>query len=141
MLAGAVIGDDCNICDQVFIEGDVVVGSRVTVKCGVQLYDGLRVEDDVFIGTPPLAFTFGALLSLVLERLLYRHLYRRGPLDQVLLTVGIVFVAAIVTPPDPLSQCLLAIPIYGLYEISIWCVRLMEIRRKREESKEVATVA
>jgi UDP-2-acetamido-3-amino-2,3-dideoxy-glucuronate N-acetyltransferase len=56
VLSGAVIGDDCNICDQVFIEGDVVVGDRVTVKCGVQLYDGLRVEDDVFIG-PNATFT------------------------------------------------------------------------------------
>jgi branched-chain amino acid transport system permease protein len=41
----------------------------------------------------PLAFVFGALLSVVLEFILYRHLYRRGPLDQVLLTVGILFVA------------------------------------------------
>jgi UDP-2-acetamido-3-amino-2,3-dideoxy-glucuronate N-acetyltransferase len=56
VLPGAVVGDDCNICDQVFVEGDVVVGSRVTVKCGVQLYDGLRVEDDVFIG-PNATFT------------------------------------------------------------------------------------
>jgi sec-independent protein translocase protein TatC len=55
--------------------------------------------------------------------------------------VGIVFVAAIVTPPDPLSQLLLAVPIYGLYEVSIWCVRLMELRRKREEeSTGIATV-
>jgi len=53
--------------------------------------------------------------------------------------VAIVFVAAIVTPPDPLSQCLLAIPIYGLYEISIWCVRLIELRRKRDEAGELAT--
>jgi sec-independent protein translocase protein TatC len=53
--------------------------------------------------------------------------------------VGIVFVAAIVTPPDPLSQCLLAVPIYGLYEISIWCVRLMEARRKRDEANRAAT--
>ncbi len=56
VLAGAVIGDDCNVCDQVFIEGDVVMGARVTVKCGVQLYDGLRIEDDVFIG-PNATFT------------------------------------------------------------------------------------
>jgi sec-independent protein translocase protein TatC len=49
--------------------------------------------------------------------------------------VGIVFVAAIVTPPDPISQIMLSVPIYLLYEISIWCVRLMEIRRKREESR------
>ncbi len=44
----------------------------------------------------PAAFVFGALLSLVLERALYRPLYRRGPLDQVLLTIGIVFVATAV---------------------------------------------
>jgi len=50
VLPGARIGRDCNICDHVFIENDVVVGDRVTVKCGVQLWDGLRVGDDVFIG-------------------------------------------------------------------------------------------
>ena len=54
--------------------------------------------------------------------------------------VGIVVVAAVVTPPDPLSQCLLAIPIYGLYEISIWCVRLIQLRRARDEAKELAQV-
>ena len=56
ILPGAVIGMDCNICDHVFIESDVVIGSRVTVKCGVQLWDGLRLEDDVFVG-PNATFT------------------------------------------------------------------------------------
>lgn len=56
LLPGAAIGRDCNICDQVFIENDVVVGDRVTIKCGVQLWDGLRVEDDVLIG-PNATFT------------------------------------------------------------------------------------
>ena len=56
VLAGARIGRDCNICDHTFIENDVIVGDRVTVKCGVQLWDGLRVEDDVFIG-PNATFT------------------------------------------------------------------------------------
>jgi UDP-2-acetamido-3-amino-2,3-dideoxy-glucuronate N-acetyltransferase len=50
VLPGAKIGSDCNVCDHVFIENDVVLGDRVTVKCGVQLWDGLRVGDDVFIG-------------------------------------------------------------------------------------------
>lgn len=50
VLPGAIIGADCNICDGVFIENDVIIGDRVTVKCGVQLWDGLRVGDDVFIG-------------------------------------------------------------------------------------------
>jgi acetyltransferase-like isoleucine patch superfamily enzyme len=56
ILPGAQIGTECNICDHVFIENDVIVGDRVTVKCGVQLWDGLRVEDDVFIG-PNATFT------------------------------------------------------------------------------------
>jgi len=56
VLPGAVIGEDCNICDHVFIENDVVVGDRVTVKCGVQLWDGIRLEDDVFVG-PNATFT------------------------------------------------------------------------------------
>ena len=56
VLSGAVIGEDCNVCDHVFVENDVVLGNRVTVKCGVQLWDGLRIEDDVFIG-PNATFT------------------------------------------------------------------------------------
>ncbi len=56
VLPGARIGADCNICDHVFVENDVIVGDRVTVKCGVQLWDGLRVEDDAFIG-PNVTFT------------------------------------------------------------------------------------
>jgi UDP-2-acetamido-3-amino-2,3-dideoxy-glucuronate N-acetyltransferase len=56
VLPGAVIGADCNICDHVFIENDVQVGSRVTIKCGVQLWDGVRLEDDVFVG-PNATFT------------------------------------------------------------------------------------
>lgn len=56
ILPGAQVGRDCNVCDGVFIEGDVVVGDRVTIKCGVQLWDGLRVGDDVFIG-PNATFT------------------------------------------------------------------------------------
>ena len=56
VLPGAQIGHDCNICSHCLIENDVVVGDRVTVKSGVQLWDGLRVGDDVFIG-PNVTFT------------------------------------------------------------------------------------
>lgn len=56
VLPGAKLGRDCNICDGVFVENDVVVGDRVTVKCGVQLWDGVRLGDDVFIG-PNATFT------------------------------------------------------------------------------------
>lgn len=56
ILPRAVIGEDCNICDGVFIENDVVIGNRVTIKCGVQVWDGVRLEDDVFVG-PNATFT------------------------------------------------------------------------------------
>ncbi len=56
VLPGARIGADCNICDQVFVEGGAVVGDRVTVKCGVQLWSGIELEDDVFVG-PNATFT------------------------------------------------------------------------------------
>ena len=56
ILQRARIGRDCNINAHCFIENDVVLGDRVTVKCGVYLWDGLRVADDVFIG-PNATFT------------------------------------------------------------------------------------
>lgn len=56
ILPGAVIGNDCNICAHTFIENEVVLGHRVTVKSGVYLWDGLTIEDDVFIG-PCVAFS------------------------------------------------------------------------------------
>ncbi len=50
--------------------------------------------------------------------------------------VAIAVVAAFVTPPDPLSQIMLGIPLVLLYEVSIWCVRLIELRRGRAEAAE-----
>lgn len=56
ILGQARIGRECNINAHCLIENDVVVGDRVTVKCGVYLWDGLRIADDVFIG-PNATFT------------------------------------------------------------------------------------
>ena len=50
VLPGAKIGEDCNICSHCFIENEVVIGNRVTVKSGVQLWDGVTLEDDTFVG-------------------------------------------------------------------------------------------
>lgn len=44
--------------------------------------------------------------------------------------VAILIIAAFITPPDPISQIGLALPMYGLYELSILSVRLVERRRK-----------
>lgn len=56
ILSGASIGDDCNICENVFIENDVRIGDRVTIKNGVQIWDGIEIQNDVFIG-PNVTFT------------------------------------------------------------------------------------
>jgi sec-independent protein translocase protein TatC len=46
--------------------------------------------------------------------------------------VGILTLAALVTPPDVITQLILFTAVYGLYEVSILLVRLVERRRKRE---------
>jgi UDP-2-acetamido-3-amino-2,3-dideoxy-glucuronate N-acetyltransferase len=56
VFAGAKIGENCNICAHVLIEDDVFIGNNVTIKSGVQIWDGIRIEDDVFIG-PNVTFT------------------------------------------------------------------------------------
>ncbi len=50
VLPGARIGRDCNLNAHCFVENDVVLGDRVTLKSGVFLWDGITVGDDVFIG-------------------------------------------------------------------------------------------
>ena len=52
----AHIGAECNICDHTYIDNGVVVGDRVTVKSGVYLWEGMVVEDEVFLG-PQATFT------------------------------------------------------------------------------------
>jgi len=49
--AGAVIGKNCNICDGSFVESGGVIGNCVTVKHHVAIFDGITIEDDVFVGS------------------------------------------------------------------------------------------
>jgi UDP-2-acetamido-3-amino-2,3-dideoxy-glucuronate N-acetyltransferase len=56
VMKGARIGADCNICPHAFIERGVVLGDRVTVKNGVQIFERVTIEDEVFLG-PNMVFT------------------------------------------------------------------------------------
>lgn len=56
VLKNVKIGEDCNLCDYVFVESGVTIGDRVTIKNGISLWEGLIVEDDVFLG-PNAVFT------------------------------------------------------------------------------------
>lgn len=51
ILPEAKIGENCNICSHCLIENDAVIGNNVTIKCGVQVWDGITLEDDVMIGS------------------------------------------------------------------------------------------
>ena len=51
ILQGAKIGKDCNINCHTFIENNVIIGDRVTVKAGVFIWDEIEIGDDVFIGS------------------------------------------------------------------------------------------
>ena len=68
VMEGALIGKNCNLCDHVFVETNARVGNCVTVKNGVALWDGVVLEDFVFVGpfavftndkTPRVAFRKG----------------------------------------------------------------------------------
>lgn len=54
--------------------------------------------------------------------------------------VGVVVIAAVVTPPDPISQLMLAVPLVLLYEISIWCVRIIELRKRKDDVADAVAV-
>jgi acetyltransferase-like isoleucine patch superfamily enzyme len=56
VLKGAIIGHDCNINCHTLIEGDVVIGDRVTIKSGVYVWNGITIGDDVMVG-PNVTFT------------------------------------------------------------------------------------
>jgi sec-independent protein translocase protein TatC len=52
--------------------------------------------------------------------------------------VGVFVVAAVLTPPDVFSQLSLAVPLVGLYEISIWLVRGIERSRAKADAEAAA---
>lgn len=56
VLKGAILGRECNVCDGAYIESGAVVGNRVTVKNQVMIFEGVTIEDDVFLG-PGVIFT------------------------------------------------------------------------------------
>ena len=56
VMSGAVVGSECNVGDHAFIESGARIGDRVTVKNLVMCWEGVTVEDDVFLG-PAVVFT------------------------------------------------------------------------------------
>lgn len=74
----------------------------------------------------PIALVFAERLGLVSLDAMRRN--------RKFVILGIVIVAAMATPPDPMSQLSLAVPLYGLYEASILFCRIWRARRKKNDS-------
>jgi sec-independent protein translocase protein TatC len=83
-----------------------------------------------------LIFSFGLVFQLpVVTSLMARVglLTSKGLAEKRKWAIVIAFVvAAVLTPPDPVSQIGLALPTILLYEISIWAARLIEKKRDEE---------
>ncbi|WP_441228961.1 branched-chain amino acid ABC transporter permease [Tardiphaga sp. 20_F10_N6_6] len=74
-----------------------------------------------FFAALPIAFVVSAAIGAVLERSLYRHLYTRSHLDQVLFTIGLVFMS--VTAMDYFmgsSQTFIHLPDYLQGQINLF---------------------
>jgi len=86
-----------------------------------------------------LCFQLPVVLSLLgLAGLVTSRMLRDGRRYAI---VGVFVAAAVLTPPDPISMISLALPICLLYEASIWCVALIELRRRKDDaSRDLATV-
>lgn len=54
--AGAIIGSDCTLGQNVYVADRVSVGNRVKIQNNVSVYSGVTLEDDVFCG-PSVVFT------------------------------------------------------------------------------------
>jgi sec-independent protein translocase protein TatC len=108
-----------------------VTTAAVEVALKPKVSDYLSLVTTLLLGFG-LCFQLPVVLSLAgLAGLASSKMLREGRRYAIVI---VFVVAAIFTPPDPISQLMLAIPICGLYEISIWCVWLIERRRKRQEA-------
>jgi UDP-2-acetamido-3-amino-2,3-dideoxy-glucuronate N-acetyltransferase len=54
--SGAVVGDDCNLGKNVFVDQHVRIGNRVKIQNNVSVYEGVTLEDEAFVG-PSAVFT------------------------------------------------------------------------------------
>ncbi|MDR7229270.1 sec-independent protein translocase protein TatC [Caulobacter sp. BE264] len=109
-----------------------MVGDGVTVVLQTRVSEYLTLVTTLLLAFGlsfqlPVVLSLGGLAGLVTSQML-----RTGRRYAI---VAVFVVAAVVTPPDPISQITLAVPLCLLYEISIWCVWLIE-RRRREEDEQ-----
>lgn len=107
-----------------------ITAPGVTVELLPKVSDYLSLVTTLLLAFG-LSFQLPVVVSLLgLSGMVKSHMLRSGRRFAI---VGIAVLAAIVTPPDPISMLMLCVPLWLLYEVSIWCVQLIELRRKDDE--------
>ena len=113
------------------------LSQQIVGTTGIQVQILPKVSDYLTLVTTlllafGLCFQLPVILTLLgMARIVTASLLWKGWRYAVL---GVVVVAAVVTPPDPISQLLLSVPIIRLYFVSVGCVKLIELRRKDEDA-------
>ena len=106
-------------------------GPGLTVELQLRLDDYLKLATALILAFG-LCFQLPVVLALLgMARIVSSQMLTSARRFAI---VGVTAVAAVITPPDPVSMVSLIIPIVLLYEISIWVVKLIELRRGKEEA-------
>jgi len=108
-----------------------IIGENVAAELLPKVSDYLNLVTALILAFG-LCFQLPVVMTLLgLAGLISSELMAKGRRYAI---VAVVVVAAVVTPPDPISQLMLAVPMVLLYEVSIWCVRIIELRRRKADA-------
>jgi sec-independent protein translocase protein TatC len=113
----------------------LAAGTGTDTMQGIQLMPDIEAYLDFVM---MLILAFGLCFQLPVILTLLGHVgvvnYDQLRSGRKFAIVGVFVVAAVITPPDPISQISMAIPLIGLYELSVQAVRFLEARRKKKEA-------
>jgi sec-independent protein translocase protein TatC len=113
----------------------LAAGTGTDTTQGIQLMPDIEAYLDFVM---MLILAFGLCFQLPVILTLLGHVgvvnYDQLRSGRKFAIVGVFVVAAIITPPDPISQISMAVPLIGLYELSVQAVRFLEARRKKKEA-------
>jgi sec-independent protein translocase protein TatC len=112
-----------------------IAGPGLSVELQLRVDDYLKLETALILAFG-LCFQLPVILALLgMAGIVSSKMLTTGRRYAI---VGVTAVAAVITPPDPVSMISLIIPIILLYEVSIWVVKLIELRKGKEEPAEGA---
>ncbi len=109
--------------------GELTIKAQFTMRNYLSFVSTLLIAFGV-IFEMPLVLIFMGRLGIVTSKALRK---KRKYAILIMFVVGAFF-----TPPDPVTQCLMAVPLCLLYEISIWMVAATERKKAAREAEEEA---